>query len=54
MLVHTVILIITCFYLIGSLASWLALAEWRWLAKVSDSRKQSEQSSWRNGGAEGR
>jgi IS1 family transposase/transposase-like protein len=43
MLVHTVILMITCFYLIGSLASWLALAEWRWLAKVSDSRKQSEQ-----------
>lgn len=42
MLVHTVILIITCFWLIGSLSNWLALVEWRWSVKVSDSRKQSE------------
>lgn len=42
MFVHTVILIITCSCLIGSLSSWLALFEWRWSVKVSDSRKQSE------------
>jgi IS1 family transposase/transposase-like protein len=42
MLVHTVILIITCFCLTGSLSSWLALVEWRWLAKAADGCEQSE------------
>lgn len=42
MLVHTVILIVTCFCLIRSLSGLLALVESRWSAQSSDSRKQAE------------
>lgn len=42
MLVHTVITIITCFCLIGSLSSWLGLVGWGWSIKESGRRKRSE------------
>lgn len=42
MLVHTVILMITCFCLISSLFSWLAIVGWHWSVQVSGSRKRSE------------